>query len=341
MTSGTPSGRGTAEAGLIAEEEYGALSRKPTMKPAKTIKKSAKDATLIRVALHRSRFFTCLDAEQIQRFVDVAQLRTYLPGTAVIRQGSVDDDNPEGQVAPMDSLGPLGIESVIKETRLGDELRRFVGQQQQQQTTIDQQLQAAINDADVNVNLASAIRIATEQGNEEEEEDKMSSGAGDLDDEIERNETSLVRRQSAEQLGVPSFLTSRRMTKHQESNENLAIYAVRSGSGEVWVNGTNPSSLGRGNVFGEGAVLFNRAHGATVIASGGAEEEASNNNTDDDNILECWVVPAEVFRNYVLHSENMIDMFQKHAHRADESGEPYITMVSWTLVSQEPHCIRM
>jgi Ca2+-binding EF-hand superfamily protein len=92
------------------------------------------------------------------------------------------------------------------------------------------------------------------------------------------------------------------------------------------VNGTNPSSLGRGNVFGEGAVLFNRAHGATVIASGGAEEEASNNNTDDDNILECWVVPAEVFRNYVLHSENMIDMFQKHAHRADESGEPYITM---------------
>lgn len=39
------------------------------------VKKTEADEELIRLALHRSRFFTCLDQEQIDRFIKVAELK--------------------------------------------------------------------------------------------------------------------------------------------------------------------------------------------------------------------------------------------------------------------------
>ena len=299
------SGNARGESDIIVTE---APSRKQSSVTVNITKKSPKDVHLIKLALHRSRFFTCLDEDQIQRFIDVAELRTYTPGTAVIRQGSVDDDNPEGQVDPMESLGQRGIESVIKETRLDLELKRLVEERNPSSERLD--------DVDMHVNLASALRLATREQRSEVEDDVIASGAaGDLDEEIERNEYSLARR-SSQQTSSAGMNTA---------NENLAIYAVRSGSGEVWVNGLNPASLGPGTVFGEGAVLFNRTHSATVIAS-----QAPDNGPSTDKksgALECWVVPAETFRTYVLNSDNMRKMFQKHAHRVDEDGEPYMIMV--------------
>jgi solute carrier family 25 aspartate/glutamate transporter 12/13 len=51
-------------------------------------KKSSKDEELIRLALHRNPYFTCLDEEQIERFIEEAELVTdFRPGQAVIVEG--------------------------------------------------------------------------------------------------------------------------------------------------------------------------------------------------------------------------------------------------------------
>ena len=74
----------------------------------KFTKKSEEDAQLIRLALHRSSLFTCLDEEQIQRFIDTAELRTYDPGEIVVLQGSVDDEDSEICITfPFIKLGSL------------------------------------------------------------------------------------------------------------------------------------------------------------------------------------------------------------------------------------------
>eukprot|EP00980_Cylindrotheca_fusiformis_P008946 scaffold1909_cov130-Cylindrotheca_fusiformis.AAC.13 len=54
-------------------------------------KKSEDDEKLIRLALHRNPYFTCMDEEQIERFIRAAQRRTYRPGEAIILEGCKDD----------------------------------------------------------------------------------------------------------------------------------------------------------------------------------------------------------------------------------------------------------
>ena len=96
-----------------------------------------------------------------------------------------------------------------------------------------------------------------------------------------------------------------------EDNDNiegsLAIYVIKSGGADAIFDGNKIARFGHGSTFGEGAVLFNRAHSATVV---------SNDNKDGDELL-CWVVPADVFRSYVLQSANMVTMFNKYC--VDES----------------------
>jgi len=71
--------------------------RAPTSngKVYKTHFKNQKDQELIRLALHRSAFFSCLDEEQLQRLVETAQLKTYQRGEIVILEGCVDDDDDD------------------------------------------------------------------------------------------------------------------------------------------------------------------------------------------------------------------------------------------------------
>jgi CRP-like cAMP-binding protein len=78
------------------------------------------------------------------------------------------------------------------------------------------------------------------------------------------------------------------------------VYCIRSGAADVWHDGVNTASFGAGTIFGVGGFLFHRQHSATVVAS-------------PDQELECWAVPAEVFRNEVFPSENMVGMFSKYA----------------------------
>ena len=55
--------------------------------------KTEEDKALIRLALHRSSFFTCLDEEQIERFIQVAELRDFQEGSMIIREGEHYDDD--------------------------------------------------------------------------------------------------------------------------------------------------------------------------------------------------------------------------------------------------------
>jgi hypothetical protein len=57
--------------------------------------KSVEEQELIRLALHRSPYFTCLTEEQVARFVLVAELRSFRPGQAVILEGCQDDRDDE------------------------------------------------------------------------------------------------------------------------------------------------------------------------------------------------------------------------------------------------------
>jgi hypothetical protein len=56
-----------------------------------TAAKSSEDKELIRLALHRNPYFTCMDEEQIERFIQVAELQTFRPGPAVILEGCQDE----------------------------------------------------------------------------------------------------------------------------------------------------------------------------------------------------------------------------------------------------------
>ena len=59
----------------------------------KTHFKNQQDQELIRLALHKSPFFSCLDEEQLERLVETFKLKTYPPGEIVILEGCVDDDD--------------------------------------------------------------------------------------------------------------------------------------------------------------------------------------------------------------------------------------------------------
>ncbi len=63
-------------------------TQSPPPKPKQSAQKSREDEALIRLALHRNPYFTCLDEEQIERFIDEAELvKNFRPGQAVIVEG--------------------------------------------------------------------------------------------------------------------------------------------------------------------------------------------------------------------------------------------------------------
>ncbi|CAJ1934819.1 unnamed protein product [Cylindrotheca closterium] len=77
-------------------------------------RKTKEDKELIRLALHRNPFFTCMDEEQIQRFVEVAECRSFRPGEAVILEGCRDERMMYDYQADADeSLGPADVDEFL------------------------------------------------------------------------------------------------------------------------------------------------------------------------------------------------------------------------------------
>lgn len=213
--------------------------------------KSEKDKALIRRALHGSPYFTCLDEEQIERFIDAAELRNYKERTIVIEEGLLDGEYPE----LLSSIDEEDNEAGLAESE-HELVTDIVG------------LERVTDDMQDVKPLYSAL----------------------LSDQI----SSITR----------SFKSS--------GSESL-IYAVRSGNADIWHNGSNCASLGAGKLFGEGGFLFNRQHSASVLASPSGD-------------LSCWVISFPTFRDYVLPSKNMVEMFAKYARYEEGFPEPFMTM---------------
>lgn len=208
--------------------------------------KSKEDVDLIKLALHRSRFFTCLDEDQIERFVQVAELRTFQPEEVVMQQGAISNIDIE-------QTGTNG--KAVKVTAL-------------------------------------------------ENDNNGTDGVDDVDEEIARNQAV-----AAAVAGIQTDSSTSRGGLEDER----AIFAIRSGSAEVWKNRTNTKCFGPSDIFGDTAVLFNQDNDITVVAAG-------------NKPLECWVVPTKEFHEYVLRSDNMNQMFQTYARHRTEDGELYMTM---------------
>eukprot|EP00587_Corethron_hystrix_P001030 CAMPEP_0113316702 /NCGR_PEP_ID=MMETSP0010_2-20120614/11881_1 /TAXON_ID=216773 ORGANISM="Corethron hystrix, Strain 308" /NCGR_SAMPLE_ID=MMETSP0010_2 /ASSEMBLY_ACC=CAM_ASM_000155 /LENGTH=950 /DNA_ID=CAMNT_0000173489 /DNA_START=54 /DNA_END=2903 /DNA_ORIENTATION=- /assembly_acc=CAM_ASM_000155 len=159
---------------------------------------------------------------------------------------------------------------------------------------------------------------------------------------------------------IERFIKSAVLLTYEEGENVLTqgdlgdnLYVVRTGIADIHINGKHTKTVGRGRLVGEGAILFDRVRSASVIVkrktdsniiandtkevpTGQQKSEyksADENNKEDKNILECWAVSADTFRNYVLHSENMVRMFNKYANiskdgevSGDVKEEAFLTM---------------
>jgi len=237
-----------ADEKVVIEADPNSNSKNSSMK-TKRHKKTKEDVELIKLALHRSRFFTCLDEDQIERFIEVAELKTYSPEELVVQQG-----NP-----------PHGT---------------LILRQQD----------------------ASTSSSPTTTSKEDDDDDR--NGVDDLDEEIARNQEAAVDT-TRQGLLLQSDDTNR------TTDDQRSIFAIRSGIAELWADGTHRRNIGPGAIFGDAAVLFHRSMDISVVA---------------EQPLECWVVSAAQFHEYVLHSKNMHKMFQTFARHVTDDGELYMTM---------------
>uniref|UniRef100_A0A7S2XI43 Calmodulin n=1 Tax=Attheya septentrionalis TaxID=420275 RepID=A0A7S2XI43_9STRA len=353
---------------------------------ATTRGKTEADRALIRLALHRSPFFTCLDEEQVERFVEAAELRTYHAGQVIIREGTEDDGPLPGETSDGFVTMPHGYQSISNsnDSNVTSNDHAVPNAIQPPQTAPPSPPEIvsnathqgntplaaiAINHSDSDdendvvedaTNLAAAVDTTVPEevlpGGDEwgeddvtikvndtmEEEPIVEKEAAVADDREEsiQNDYVLVQPEEAAPAAATNLITGHvaledeaaatatKKANHIVSNHQN-IYAVKTGTVDVWHQNKNSTTLGRGNIFGEGALLFNRAHSASVLAS------PSSSGQD----VECWVVPAKVFRTYVLPSDNMVRIFVKYAKStttpdnvtawaADEllQDEPYMTM---------------
>jgi solute carrier family 25 aspartate/glutamate transporter 12/13 len=275
--------------------------------------KSEQDEKLIRLALHQNPFFTCLDEEQVARFVKAAQLKSYSPGEVVILEGYIDDGSLEGDDFKLDAKGLLKklltFERIAyRKTNLSD----LKPKADSLSTT---------EDKDVTINDDAGKESSPKQISHEDDvflHDEDGEAYGSLDAFETTDSSAMLDPTATENFGGMNGVVQEEESKSSGRSLRMSgipsfVYAVRSGSADIYHGNVHVASCGPGTIFGEGGFLFHRQHSGTVTASQSGE-------------LECWVVPAKIFRNYVLPSKNMILMFAKFASRVDEHGNPYMIM---------------
>jgi solute carrier family 25 aspartate/glutamate transporter 12/13 len=280
--------------------------------------KTNQDQELIRLALHKSPFFTCLDEEQIDRFVAVAERKEFSPGAIVILEGCVDDNDDEEETK---TLGKLDAATTSTTTT----------------TTVPEIDEAAPADPDEDI-------LAEEEEVEEGGEGPKKGLREEVKEEIEGNENRASGVEAEEASSAVVSAEEEQATTASEPLHNSwelpspssdppppssgvkrSIYIVRNGTADVWYQPQNfrRASLGPGTLFGEGGFLFGRQHSASVVA---ARQRDSNGQESQQQGLDCFVVDFNTFREYVLPSDNMSHLFIESATMKDQNGEPYMTM---------------
>lgn len=284
---------------------HSTLSRSYT--DSKTIK-TEEDKALIRLALHRSPFFTCMDEEQIERFIKVAELRTYAPGEMVILEGKIDDTDSEAMDSRVVSEETLTTPSdqESQDYELVD-LEQHSNPLEEAAATLKQ-------DTDEEAFVAGPADVEEADDTFSDENNQTESVSDQPGKEVMRIVAEVAAAEQVD-LDMEQVAQSARDKRESMSGQISYVYAIQSGYADVWHENFNTASMGPGHIFGEGGFLFHRQHSASVVAS-------------PSTGLTCWVVPIDLFMSYVLPSMHMMNMFVKYASRENELGEPYMTMVS-------------
>lgn len=308
--------------------------------------KTTQDKDLIRLALHKSPFFTCLDEEQVERLVAVAKLQTFKPGDAVILQGHVDqdddDDNDDDDIDKDDDKidkGRYGKEQGISQPpsppieaapkgAVVDVVADEVAAVQVDDNTTDGKAEAdttqegavLTNESTEGSDESSGTSISHDESTIAADETFKSPALDAADennsaenDDEPKDATPPVPPKDAAATTLARQYTSTFVAPPPKSGTRRSIYIVNRGNADVWYqNEFNPASLGPGTLFGEGGFLFGRQHSASVKAG--------------NEPLSCWVVDIATFRNHVLPSDNMSHLFHKYATKTDPTGAIYMTM---------------
>ena len=288
--------------------------------------KSVEEQELIRLALHRSPYFTCLTEEQVDRFVQVAKLRSFRPGQAVILEGCRDDRDEE-EYEEYDDL-----HSHVPTTRQMYVTRRSSAMADPDDDMDDNDLlylPEASSSSSSSKDLVSekdatdvdlTLTAATIQS-EKQTEQAPDSDVDDASEEATQDDsttTTMQQQQQQQQPQHPPF--EDHLVPPPSSGSKSYLYVIRQGNADVFYENVNPASLGPGTTFGEGGFLFGRQHSASIVAS---------------SPLECYVVDHSTFIHDVLESNKMKLLFDKYAHHTlpthrngpdGGSGERYMTM---------------
>lgn len=265
--------------------------------------KSHEEQELIRLALHRSPYFTCLTEEQVDRFVQVATLRSFRPGQAVILEGCRDDRDEQDEQDYLHYHAPSRA-------------------RQMHATRRSSQAMADPDDDmdDDDLSLLEAETTTTTSSKEKDTTDADAIAAtNDLEEQTEQapesetdgaSEQATIQPLPQQQPQHPPF--DDHPVPPPSSGSKSYLYVIRQGNADVFYETVNQAALGPGTMFGEGGFLFGRQHSASIVAS---------------SFLECYVVDHSTFLHDVLESNKMKVLFDKYAkHTLPQTGERYMTM---------------
>ncbi|GKY90693.1 hypothetical protein MPSEU_000042700 [Mayamaea pseudoterrestris] len=363
--------------------------------------KSSDDERLIRLALRKNSFFSCLDDEQVERLVAAAYLSEYQPNDIIILEGCVDvyaDDENDVDVRPPEvhlqrqtsaSHGPADLEETVDAADWMDDVDAEGENGHDSQRLENNKVAATVNRpavASVDAEDVTRRRTTVDDAAADDESDGTTVQSGTQEpfeyaesvteavlllEELEktREEAEEAKEDIAStqplsrtytsssnlatvQQSTKAMQQSTTATQHEyENNDSIlppppqsdaprALYIVRQGRAHVvqQVPGRfsanhslrdrtiRPASLGPGAIFGEGGFLFGRQHSASVVA--GAADH-------DNRSLQCWVVDYSAFRNHVLPSCRMNNLFLQYATKKDARGTFYLTLEEFVQAWQE------
>ena len=279
--------------------------------------KSQSDQELIRLALHKSPFFSALDEEQVDRFVAVAERKDYKAGEIVILEGCIDqgENDDAGETvsreasAPMDPAGPAESDEYMLAEEEEEEDTKSPEIHMQKMTTDSDELHSGRS--------SPAATTMSEGGTSGPVIDKSSDDATAANATDNNDETGSAKEPSMNEI------SSGRSTSDSSSNNEpppptsavkRSVYIVQSGTADVWYQPHfRPASLQACTVFGEGGFLFRRQHSASVLAG--------------NQGLSCFVVDFDTFCRHVLPASSRLrQLFDDGAQQSDEDEEKFMTI---------------
>lgn len=327
----------------------------PSSAQPKSHFKSQEDQDLIRLALHKSPFFTCLDEEQIERFVRTARKESFSPGSIVILEGCVDEEDERGElyVAPhhtkdttprhsepaTDTIVPQKNneeQDSSTDDAAGNERQEHVAPDD---VTVDVSDTNASDDSDnsdesnsppPDTSLAETPADPMIESDDEMTTAMAKSSENTSSERIQRGANEDVASSTHQSSSSPlvSRDTSVQYVPAPRSGKVRSLYIIRKGKADVWYEqkqsysdggGRSTANSGRPNYVQPHAMGPGRLFGEGGFLFGRQHSASVVASRGVEDALECWVVDLPTFRDYVLLSDNMKSIFRQFASVDKES----------------------